>query len=830
MHHSSALSSAYPPRPRRAKAALAALAAVLLAAACTPDESLSPAPSTLHLAGFASLPAATFAEGPPSGAYLGKAPVNHVAFPFDKQPVQGFSALLKNGDGSFLAMADNGYGTLESSADFNLRVYTLRPDLKTGAGGAGTIAVLGFFELRDPDHKVTFAITNHFTDARVLTGADFDIESMQRAPDGTLWFGDEFGPSLLHTDATGKLLEAPIALPDFAFKDGREIRSPQSPWSEESSPIRVMNAFRTHARLHQNTKGLVVSPDYHLLADGDPATVVESRKTPPAGAGLIAASSEIFDLKALHTAGFTVVPYTVDAPAAMQALLKLGVDGEISDRPDLLYQAVAAFDANGDGKPGDLLEQDGLIDPAKFDAQGHRGGRDLRPENTLPAFEVALDNLMTTLELDVGITADGVPVISHDPHLQAQKCRKTSGGPYTKADEVLIKTLTFKDLQADFICDLLFRGPQQVNDPALSPVAALFKAEKGLPALYVMPGLDQLFAFVDRYVAYYTSGPGTALPEAKKRARNAARVRFNIETKVNPRAEYQDRTIAFGLFAETLARAIETAKVEERAFVQSFDFRTLLYVQEKHPKLRTVYLFGDFPKYADPTLAGSDDGTNLEGEGDKTSPWFAGLSWPYRVTQEKNPFRAKASGGFEAMALSPDGTKLYPMLEKTLQGDDDKTLRLFVFDVARRAYTGVSYGYKLDKGSSAADFILTDATHGLVIERDGTQGDLTGGKQIFAVKLGADSGLVEKKLAADLLKIPDPEKVGPTGDKGDVGLGATFAFPFQTIEAVVNLDGRRIGVMNDNNYPFSVGRHLGTGMPDDNEFIVLDLGQTLNGW
>lgn len=825
MNHLSALLS-----PRHV-----AIAAVLLAAACTPDEPLSPLPvsSTFHLEGFASLPSATFAEGPPSGAYLGKAEVNHVALPFAKQPVQGFSALLKNEDGTFLAMADNGYGTLESSADFNLRVYTIRPDLKTGSGGAGSIKIESFIELRDPDHKVSFAITNHFTDARVLTGADFDIESMQRAPDGTLWFGDEFGPSILHADKTGKLLEAPIALPDLASKDGGEIRSPQSPWSEESSPLRVMNAFRAHARLHQNTKGLVVSPDYHLIADGDPSTAVANRKAPPEGSGLVPASSEIFDVKALHTAGYTVVPYTVDDPAAMQALLKLGVDGEISDRPDLLYQAVAAFDANGDGKPGDLLEEDGLIDPTKFDAEGHRGGRDLRPENTLPAFEVALDNLMTTLELDVGITADGKPVISHDPHLQAQKCRKTSGAPYNQADEVLIKTLNFTELQASFICDKLFRGAQQLNDAALSPVASLFTTEKALPALYGMPGLEQLFAFVDRYVAYYTSGPGASLPEAKKRARNAARVRFNIETKVNPRAEYKDRTIAFGPFAETLASTIEAHKLEDRAFVQSFDFRTLLYVQEEHPKLRTVYLFGDFPKYADTSIAGTDDSTNLQGEGDKSSPWFAGLTWPYRVTQEKNPFRAQASGGFEAMAISPDGTKLYPMLEKALQGDDDKTLRGFVFDIASRKYTGASYGYKLDKGTSATDFILTDATHGLVIERDGTQGDLSGFKQIFAVKLGAEGALVEKKLAADLLKIPDPSKLGGAGemsDKGDVGLGATFAFPFQTIEAVVNLDGRRIAVMNDNNYPLSVGRHLGTGMPDDSELIVLDLGQTLNGW
>jgi len=52
-----------------------------------------------------------------------------------------------------------------------------------------------------------------------------------------------------------------------------------------------------------------------------------------------------------------------------------------------------------------------------FDLQGHRGARGLLPENTLPAFERALDLGVTTLELDIAITSDGVLVIHHDPTL-----------------------------------------------------------------------------------------------------------------------------------------------------------------------------------------------------------------------------------------------------------------------------------------------------------------------------------------------------------------------------------------------------------------------------
>lgn len=782
----------------------------------------------------AVLPATSFALAPTSGQQLGTAPINGVPVPFvNKQPVQGFSAIFDNGDGTFNVMSDNGYGALENSADFHLRVYRIRPDFKTKSDGSGQIEMLGFFELCDPDRKVPFAITEEFTRERILTGADFDIESMQRAADGTLWFGDEFGPFLLHTDATGKVLEAPIVLPDYD-NPGLEIRAPQNPYNEEASTVRIMNAMRHHARIHGNTRTPVCSPWHVMLEDGNPATVTGIRETVPPGSGLDVATSDIHNVASIQRAGYPVVTYTVNDKPRMLELLKLKLNGIISDRPDLLLEAVHEFDANSDGAPGDFLTPEGLIDITKFDAQGHRGSRNLRPENTLPAMEAALDHLMTTLELDSGITADGVPLLSHDPHIQAQKCRRTDGQPYEFADEVLIKDFTVAQIQDRFRCDKLFRGPSQQNDPALSPVTVAFFGDDA-SRIYVLPTLQQVFDFVKFYEAYYGTGAGAGRPEAPLRSKNAARVRFNIETKINPRRDtdnhgqvFATRTIAPEPFAQRVAGVIVANQMTGRADIQSFDFRTLLVVHKQFPAIRTVCLFGDFPKYADPTVAGSDDGTNLQDENGANTPWLAGLPWPYRVTRLTQPFRAQGSGGFEGMALTADGNRLLPLLEKPLIGGEANTLLIHEFNLATKSYTGARHKYLLEpRGAAIGDFIMFDDRNGLVIERDNTQGDLNGFKAIFEITLNRAGEFVSKKLATDLLRINDPHRLSEPAQRGDVGLGRNFAFPFVTIEDVLFFDRKTIGVLNDNNFPFSGGRHLGSGQPDDNEFIILKLDRPL---
>lgn len=159
--------------------------------------------ANVTLKGFASLPADTFAEGPSSGNFI-TGNTNGRTVPFQGQPVQGFSSVQFADQNNYWFLPDNGFGAKNNSADFLLRIYRLNPSFRGTQGGDGHVEVLNFIQLSDPNNQVPFKIVNEGTTDRLLTGADFDVESFVLSSDGSIWIGDEFGPYLLHVDQTGK--------------------------------------------------------------------------------------------------------------------------------------------------------------------------------------------------------------------------------------------------------------------------------------------------------------------------------------------------------------------------------------------------------------------------------------------------------------------------------------------------------------------------------------------------------------------------------------------------------------------------------------------------
>ena len=205
------------------------------------------------LTGWAALPAGTFVPGTEQSGALATGNLNGFVAPFADQPIQGFSGIADNGDGTFDVLSDNGYGNQANSGDFLLRVQRLAPIFRTGQ-----IDVVGGVNLTDPKGLVPWALTRA---DRVLTGADFDPESIQKVADGSYWIGDEFGPYLLHFDRAGRLLDAPVAL------DG--VIAPETA---------ARTGVTATARSSKGFEGLAQSPDgrylYALLegsVTGDPA-------------------------------------------------------------------------------------------------------------------------------------------------------------------------------------------------------------------------------------------------------------------------------------------------------------------------------------------------------------------------------------------------------------------------------------------------------------------------------------------------------------------------------------------------------------------------------
>lgn len=212
-------------------------------------------------------------------------------------------------------------------------------------------------------------------------------------------------------------------------------------------------------------------------------------------------------------------------------------------------------------------------------------------------------------------------------------------------------------------------------------------------------------------------------------------------------------------------------------------------------------------------------------------------------------FNLKRSGGYEGLAMSKDGAKLYGLLEGPVWTDSETVekaearpaLRIVEFDVATKAWTGRSWLYPLAEGGEAiGDFNMLDDKTALVIERDNGTGTTDKAcadpkhpkadcfavpskvKRIYKIEMTEENvGKAVRKIGyIDLLTIADPDNKKRQG-----GGDGFYDMPFLTIENVDRVDETHIVVGNDNNLPFSAGRALDKA--DDNEFVLLEVGEFL---
>ncbi|MDD9904604.1 MAG: glycerophosphodiester phosphodiesterase [Rhodospirillaceae bacterium] len=191
-----------------------------------------------------------------------------------------------------------------------------------------------------------------------------------------------------------------------------------------------------------------------------------------------------------------------------------------------------------------------------FDLQGHRGARGLMPENTLPAFAKALSLGVSTLELDTGVAADGVVVVSHDRTLNPALTRDRAGA-WLPGRGPALNSLSFREL----------RGYDVGRMKPDSRYARRWSEQIAIDGTKI-PSLADVFALA-------------------RRAGNDL-VRFNIETKIDPRKPSESPDPES--FARALLNVVWEVNAADRVTIQSFDWRTLQAVQRLAPSVPTVYL------------------------------------------------------------------------------------------------------------------------------------------------------------------------------------------------------------------------------------------------
>ncbi len=735
------------------------------------------------LKGFAALPASTIAPGPPSGKFI-TAPTNGQTIPFSGQPVQGFSAVQFAGNNTFWFMPDNGYGAKTNSADFLLRLYQVTPSFQ-GLEGNGTASVNlnNFITLSDPNKKISFNIVNEATSDRLLTGADFDIESFTIAADGSLWFGEEFGPYLLHTNAKGELLDAPIPTPN---------------------PVKL-NTLKGQAPIVIGHRGASGERPEHTLAS--------------------------YQLAIDRGADFIEPDLVVTKDGILIARHEPDITGttDVSKRPEFASRKTTKM-LDGTAVTGWFAEDFTLAEIKTLRATERLAFRDQSFNGT---FEIpTLDEIIALVKQTEKATGKKIgiyPETKHPTYFADQGFNTSQllvdalvKNQFTDPSRIYIQSFEVGNLKAlnstimpkagiDIPLIQLLDADDVRNDGSLIEIQPYDFIKSGATGTYgdlrTAAGLKEIATYADGIGPWKRMIVSVKTVDANNDGKpddlnNDGVINDADKVTTAPTSLIQDAHAA-GLLVHPY-----TFRNEPRYLASDYKGNPELELRQ-FINLGIDGFFDDFP------------GTGDLVRDQITSTVVRSPQNP-DVLRTTNPLAANLGGskGFEGSAMNPDKTKLYPLLEGVVVGDPSNALRIYEFDLATQQYQGIKGFYKLEDASNAiGDMTVVNANEYLVIERDGGQGAEAKFKKIFKIDFSQKDaqGFFAKEEIADLLNIADPQDFNQ--DKS-----TTYRMPFVTIENVLVIDDRTILVANDNNFPFSIGRPPGI---DNNEIVLLSLDTTL---
>lgn len=197
-----------------------------------------------------------------------------------------------------------------------------------------------------------------------------------------------------------------------------------------------------------------------------------------------------------------------------------------------------------------------------FDLQGHRGARGLMPENTIPAFQKAVDLGVDTIELDVVVTEDERIIVSHEPWFSHNITTKPDGSPVTEEQEMELN-----------IYGMTYQETQQYDVGK--------KGHPSFPNQERMEAKKPLLSDVIRNIENYTEEQGLS------------DVKYNIETKSEPTryGVYYPQPEKFArLLNDLLMELDEEFGMLDRVIIQSFDPATLVEFRKLNPNVLLAML------------------------------------------------------------------------------------------------------------------------------------------------------------------------------------------------------------------------------------------------